>query len=290
MVDVFATDKIGEEQFQRVKLTVGELGSAGYVSSASPLPIRDPLLEISRGNVTGHSIVVIRGHNPSQTSASGFVDIAEAGDLTYLTSAETMEIVSTSTDDDGDPVGTGLRTLLIEGVDNTGAAISETVTLNGTTDVTTVNSYLRVNSMTGLTVGSVGWNVGDVTATATSAATVQSKMGPAEGLSQSSHYTVPLGKTLYTVKLELNAAKLAGGQLPVVEFKEYVRSGGDGFCWMQVFDKKMDSAVRNELDLVLPFPSSFAQSVARSDIRMRADTDQDSTEVRTRLYGILVDD
>jgi len=162
--------------------------------------------------------------------------------------------------------------------------------MNGTTNVTTVNSYLRVNSMTGLTVGATGWNVGAITATATTAATIQCEMDATEGLSQNSHYTVPLGKTLYTVKLELNAAKLSGGQLPVVEFKEYVRAGGDGACWMQVFDKKMDSAVSNELDLVLPFPSSSTQSVARSDIRMRTDTDQDNTEVRTRLSGILIDD
>lgn len=286
----FAADKIGGEDYQIVKIGVGPPGTSVEASQASPLPTRDPCLEISRGNLTGHSTVVIRGHNPSQTSASGFVDIAEFGDLTHLTSAETMDIVSASTDDDGSPVGIGLRTLLVLGVDNTGADISEVITLNGTTDVTTVNSYLRVNTLVGLTVGSAGWNVGDITCIASSAATIQSQMGATEGISQSSHYTVPLGKTLHVTKLEFNAAKLSGGQLPVVEFKVYVRSGGDGNCWIQLFDKKMDSAVSNELDLLLPFPSSATQAIARTDFRIRADTDQDNTEVRTRMYGILIDD
>jgi hypothetical protein len=171
------------------------------------------------------------------------------------------------------------------GVDATGAAIQESVNLDGLADVLTVNSYLRVNFLVGLTAGSTGWNEGTVTATAATAATVQSQMDATESLSQGSHYTVPLGRALSITRVELNAAKLSGGGLPVIEFKAYARPGGAGAAWLQLFDKKMDTAVTDDL-VVVPSPSALIK--ARTDIRFRADTDQNDTEVRTRLYGILV--
>lgn len=244
----------------------------------------DFYLEVARGNIPGYSTVLIRGHNPTQTSASGFVDIAEFGDLTYLTTAETMDITSDSTSDTSD--GVGLRTLRIDGVDNTGAAVQEIIIMNGTDDVVTANSYLRVNTLVGLTAGSSGWNVGIVTATASTAATIQAEMGPTESLSQASHYTVPLGKTFLLKQVEFNAAKASGGGSPEIEFKGYIRIGGAGAAWIQAFDKKMDTGVDDEIDIILPFPTAL---VARTDIRLRADTDTNSTEVRTRMYGVLVE-
>lgn len=261
----------------------GLLGADGR-----PIPETPYELAVQRGLITGTSTIIARGHNPSQSAASGFVDVAEMGDLSYLSSAETVNVVSTSTSDAA--AGAGLRTLLLSGVDGTGAAISETITMNGTTNVLSSNAYLRVNSMVGLTGGSTGWNVGDVTATASAAGTIQDEMDATESISQGSHYTVPLGKTLHVTQLELNAAKTGGGLLPVVEFKVYSRTGGAGAAWIQLFDKKMDVGVTDELDLFLPFPSSNIQATARTDLRVRSDTDQNSTEVRTRLYGFLIDD
>jgi hypothetical protein len=290
MIDVYASDRVNQQDYQFVKIVRGPNGTVTEINYNTPLPISDPNLDIARGLVPGTIGVVVRGHNPAQTSVSGFVDIAEFGDLIYLTSAETMDIVSTSIADDGAPEGIGLRDLLIEGVDGTGTEISETITLNGTTSVTTVNSYLRVNFLTGLTVGLAGWNVGSIIATATISGTIQAKMDETEGLSQGSHYTVPLGKTFYIVQLELNIAKVIGGGSPTVEFKLYCRSGGVGNSWLQLFDKRLDSAVSNELEVRPPFPSSSNQASAGTDIRLVADTDLNNTEVRTRMYGILIDD
>ena len=248
---------------------------------------QDFLLEVAEGNIPGHSVVIIRGHNPSISIADGETDVAEQGDLTYLTSAETMEIVSTSDEDGGAGGDTGLLTLLIQGVDNTGAAIQEIVTLNGTTDVTTSNSYLRVNSMIGLTVGSTDSNVGNVTATATTSSTIQDKMGAVEGISQASHYTVPLGKRLFLYQIEFNGAKTSGGSQPVLELRGRARAGGAGNCFIQLFDKRMDTSIADELDVVAPLPSVLP---ARTDIRITCETDQNNTETRSRMYGILVDD
>jgi hypothetical protein len=256
------------------------------VLSGNPAPGIGTLLDVAKGNVPGHSAVLIRGHNPSQTAASGFVDVSEFGNITYLSAAETMDLVSTDAND-ADPSGTGLRTVLVQGVDGTGAAVQEVVPLNGLTPVTTVNAYLRVNFIIGLTAGSVGWNIGTVTATASTAATLQCQMNPVQAISHNAHYTVPLGKTLYVQQAEFNVAKEGGGGLPVVDFVAQVRIGGEGAAWVQVFDKKIDAAVSNDLDLFLANPNGLPTE--RSDIRFRADTDTNNTETRVRLYGLLVD-
>lgn len=254
-------------------------------SPTGQLQQSDFMLEVSKGNIAKHSTVLVRGHNPAFAAAAGFVDVAEQGDLTYLTTAETMEVTSDDANDTA--AGTGLRTLLIAGVDDDGVEVSETITMDGTNDVTTVNTYLRVNFMTGLTAGSTGWNEGSVTATATTAATIQSEMDATESISQGSHYTVPLGNTLYVYKAEFNVARISAGSDPVIEFKGYARPGGAGAAWLQLFDKRFAADVSDELDVIPSFPAPL---IARSDVRFRADTDVNNTEVRTRLYGILVED
>ncbi len=248
---------------------------------------QDFKLDVARGRVPGMSTVVLRGHNPSQTAASGFVDVSEFGDLTYLSSAETMNIVSDSTSDDAGQTGT--LTVLVDGVDGDHVAQTEVVVMNGTTNVLTAKSYLRVNTLVGLTDGGAGWNVGAITATASSAGTIQQKIGATSGVSAGSHYTVPAGKTAHVFKLEFNATKSSGGTAPVVEFHALARPGGSARSWLRFFDKKIDAAVANELDVDLPFPTSDTQLTEKSDFRMTADTDQNSTEAATRMYLFLVD-
>jgi hypothetical protein len=246
----------------------------------------DYYLEVAKGNIAGSSLEVIRGHKSDIDSADGPEDIwEESGNITYLTTSETMDISSTDVADDSG--GTGLETVFISGVDNTGAFLSETVTLNGTANVLTVGSYLRVNTMAGLAVGSGGTNAGVITATASTAATVQNRMDAGEGVSQSSHYTIPLATTGYLYQVELDVDRSAGGTAPGIEVRGLSRSGGAGNCWAQIFGKTIDTTVTDEQDISLPFPISIT---ARSDIRFTVDTDQDNSECRTRMYLMIVED
>lgn len=240
--------------------------------------------EVVKGNIPGHTAKVIRGRNPAQSSSSGFVDVAEFGDLSYLTSAEQMNIVSTDPNDT--LLGTGLRTMFVDGVDDDGKAINETVSMNGTTNVLTEKSYLRINDLVGLAVGSGEFNLGTITATAAIAGTVQDEMAPEEGNGHSSHYTVALGQAFYLMTAEMNSARPAPGMDPIVEFKFYSRFGGSGKAWLQSFAKKVDVSVTDELDITLPFP---AKQPERSDIRFRSNTTQNDTETQVRYCGILVD-
>jgi len=246
---------------------------------------KDFYFEVARGNVPGHSAIIIRGHNPDVDSgAAAEEDLAEFGNITYLSTSETMDIASTDTSDA--PGGDGMLTMNVSGIANDGTVLTENVTMNGSTNVTTTGSYLRVNTMTALTAGATGWNEGNITATASTAGTIQCEMDATEGVSQNSHYTVASSQTFMLTQVEFNAARNAAGQDPTVEFKGYARPGGSTAAWLQLFDKKLAVDVTEEIDVLLPVPTKIPSG---TDIRLRANTTNATTEVRSRMYAILVD-
>jgi hypothetical protein len=118
---------------------------------------------------------------------------------TYITTASTLTLVSTSASDD-----TSAK-ILINGLDSNFNPVSETLALNGTTGVTTVNSYFRVNSLLMTSPGtSQNTNVGTITLKQSSNIVAQINAGI--GKSQSTIYTVPAGYTFYLDLAEVNTS------------------------------------------------------------------------------------
>lgn len=116
------------------------------------------------------------------------------GALTYLSSAETMDVSSSQGADKGTPTAsTGARTVTLYGVDGDYGLVQETVTLDGTNPVTTTQDFLRLYRMTVDTAGTGGANAGIISAVATTASTTQSEIEVGENQTQMSHYTVPDG-------------------------------------------------------------------------------------------------
>ena len=133
------------------------------------------------------------GFNPNIINATEDV-WDQGGVLSYLSSAETMDIVSGDPADKGTPTaGTGARTITIYGVGNNYNVLQETVIMNGTTPVTTTSAFLRINRMHVETSGTNQTNVGNITATASTAGTVQASIGAGIGSTTKSQYTVPAG-------------------------------------------------------------------------------------------------
>ncbi|MFZ9759673.1 MAG: hypothetical protein ACO3CJ_09515, partial [Burkholderiaceae bacterium] len=114
-------------------------------------------LQVARGQIQGHSDILIFGYNPDIDTSEESI-WPDGGTVPHPTVASVLKISSTSTDDDGDPLGTGARTVFIAGVDGDYNVVSETITMNGQTAVNTTNSYLYVNSFYVVTVGSGGAN------------------------------------------------------------------------------------------------------------------------------------
>lgn len=247
---------------------------------------RDFFFEVAKGNVPKHKAIFVTGNNTDIDTGVEEDVWEQGGVLTYLTSAETMNIVSTAMADDGDPAGIGARTVLVTGLSSAHVLQSETVTMNGVADVLTSLSYLRVRSLTVVTAGSTEANAGVITATASSAATVQCAIAANEGISNNSHYTVPAATKAYIIDVYFTTTKEGGGA-PIVHFLGFSNKRIANGAWVQVLDEHIDTGVFNTLHLeqkIMP------ELTAKTDIRVAATTTVNNTEVTTRMYIVEVAD
>lgn len=113
------------------------------------------------------------------------------------TAARIHNIKSTSALDTA--AGTGARTLLILGVqawDDPGPSF-EILAMNGITDVPTVNAWVVIHRMIVLTWDTAGPNVGTITATAVTDATITAQIGAGSGQTQMAIYAVTAQQTLF---------------------------------------------------------------------------------------------
>jgi hypothetical protein len=175
------------------------MATLGVTSSISRMGVYEPFdLQVSRGQISGHSTLSLFGYQ----SAVGNTKIPvweNATAYTYITAASTLTLVSTSASDDT------VAKVLISGLDSSFNPISETLALNGTSGVTTVNSYFRVNSLLMTTPGtSQTTNVGTITLKQSSNIIAQINAGI--GKSQMAIYTVPAGYSFYLDLAEVNTS------------------------------------------------------------------------------------
>ena len=164
---------------------------------------KDFMLEVAKGNVVGHSHINKFGHNP--TADAG--DDIWGGDGAYPffpTAAVSVDIISTSTDDDDG--GTGAIQVMVQGLDASWEEQSETVTLNGTGAVELSNDYVRLFRAFVLEAGTGNTNAGVITVYArgtgsgVTAGDVGIYIGAGGGQTQHAIYTVPADKTAYFIK------------------------------------------------------------------------------------------
>lgn len=241
----------------------------------------------SKNSLTNDSLAIAIGKLPGKATFDKFGDNSaigtsfediwnQGGTLVHLSSAETMNIVSTSTADDGAPAGTGAQTLKVLGLDNNYNEISETITLNGTTNVLTSNSYLRVHTMYVITAGSGQTNAGVITATASAAATVQGHVTIGYGRTTQCMYTVPAGKTLYIKSLTVSVEKSKD-----IEVHLDVRKFGEIFVVRKVL-RLFEAAADIIIDHGIPI-------LEKSDFRIKGKTSAGTVGAAAEVVGILVD-
>ena len=168
----------------------------------------DFYLAVAKGDFTGYAKVSKFGRNPGVKSAD-YESIWDGSNLyPWPTAAETLNVVSTDTDDSSS--GTGARTVEIEGLNSSWAVITETVSMNGTTNVTTTNSFLRVYRARVVTAGSSGVNEGTITMTNTTSSNVIAQISvDNSGFGQTlmAIYTIPAGKTGYLISINGSSSK-----------------------------------------------------------------------------------
>lgn len=186
-----------------------------HIRSISQVGMTEPFeLQVARGQITGHDVVHVFGHNPDIGTTEETIWPAN-GRVVHPASPTIMKISSSSANDTA--AGTGARTVYILGINGTGGYVEETVTLNGQTAVNTVNSYDAIQRMTVMSVGSGGVNAGTIyagTGTVTSGvpAVPYSAIGVGDNLSLVGHWTCPVGYTGYITFGTISCGDTNGNQ------------------------------------------------------------------------------
>lgn len=179
-------------------------------------------------------------------------------DYTYLTSGEQLKVSSSSAQDGVG--GTGILTLTLIGLDSNFLEISEVITMNGITAVTTTNYFIRVFRAYGSTSGTSLTNVGLITIT-NNAGTNQLLVIPAgDGQTLMTMWTVPAGKVAYITTITFSTDTNKGARTSIrtrlndggtlypwqIKYRAYVFQGNNNFPFQIPFkiSEKTDIEVR----------------------------------------------
>lgn len=244
-------------------------------------------LEVALGNVPRYGREMKFGKAPDVGSAvvTDIWDGADAVTSTPIwippTTARIHDIVSTSVADTS--AGTGLRTVRVSGLTSfTTAEESETITLNGTTNVPTVKSWVIIHRLESITFGSGATNAGIITATAQTDATITAAMQAGFGQSLMAIYGVPSTKRMNLTLIDASALK--GGVAVTVDITFVVNERADqadsGFITKFIFST--ESAHMLSIDPPLPVPGPAI-------LKLQAESDQSNAAITGAFNGYLVD-
>ena len=195
---------------QNVVLSAAQLATLTPLTTVaiSNTSLADPYLQTSKSLIAGSTPVFVSGVNFSN---GGTEDIWGSSVAAWITptAASTVNITSSSASDAA--AGVGARTVSITGLNGSYAEVTETITMNGISNVATSNSYFIINKMVVLTAGSSETAVGTIISTWTGGGT---PVGPniviGANESQAAIYQVPVGYSLYVTNYTVGSN--AGGQ------------------------------------------------------------------------------
>jgi hypothetical protein len=254
----------------------------GIYSSATRQGTYEPFeLQVARGQVDGHKTLFKFGIN-GDVGTSVETVWAQGGTYAYPASATVMKISSSSANDAA--AGTGARTISIAGLDANYNEISETVILDGQTEVNTVNSYLRIFRMFVATAGSGATAAGTIyagTGTVTSGvpATVYGMIALNANQTQMAFWTVPAGYTLYLTGLFYTSGNTNANAWTNFQLIQRPLGG--------VFRQQSSSRVAGNGDFIVDLhtPLAFTE---KTDIEVRAVASTSPSNVSAEFEGIYI--
>jgi len=153
-------------------------------------------LQVNRGLVSGITFINKFGKNAA-ASAGDTIEISQNAFVQPAT-AEIVNIKSTSTSDDGNPEGVGAFTVEVSGIDINYDIVTETVTLNGTTNVPTVARFWHINTARVATGSTYAGAIGTITFISAAAGTpTMATIAIGSNRTQLSNYMIPRNHSGY---------------------------------------------------------------------------------------------
>lgn len=222
------------------------------------------------------------GYNNDVDTGTSEVVASFGGAFQFLSSAETLDIVSTSANDTNS--GTGVHGLVIYGVDGDWNSAIEVVFLTGTTTVTTTSTWLGINRISAYRAGTGQSNAGVIDITATTALIPLAQMPLGEGTSQQCILYIPRAHKFLANWIDVSILKLSGGGgAPEVTVRGWVYSAVSN-CKYEVYKGKLDVALSNQLDV---HPQEHFLVDEKSIFWLECETDSNNTAVQGRFSGKL---
>lgn len=223
-------------------------------------------VQVARGKITGVTSLNISGYNSS--IGTSYVPLWYGNTTyTYPLSAAQMRIWSDSASDTNVSV-------TISGLDSNYAPLTETITLtNGATGVLTVNSFLRINT---LSLSRIPMNVGNIFCGNSDKSAYYCAIEAGAGRSQQTTYTVPAGYTFY-----------------LAQSNWYTNNTGNNVglyrSWTQTY-----TGIINII-LEFPFPVNYTSRKTapraypeKTDIQWQVQSKSGSASIGGQIEGILI--
>jgi len=237
--------------------------------------------QIAEGRIGGKSSIYKFGRGTVTTTDSIIWD--GGGDMVdykgFVTAATTVDVYSSSVNDDG-PSGTHAHDVRIFGLNENWEEISEDITLNGTSKVTSSNTYLRVFRAFILSGNNIFVpNDGDITIEKTGdTTTVFAKVLSGLGQTHMAIYTIPANH----IGLVLNAdANTGQGKSVVAKLRARDNTVSDSVFLVKASrDIFENSFVRN-----YSIPRKFSE---KTDLMMTAAASVGSVEVSSSFEILLI--
>ena len=236
---------------------------------------------VTRGNVTGASELHKFGRNADVDTGS-VEDIWDGGGTWAEPTTARLHTIASS-DNLDIAAGGGAQTITVYGLDADYALATESVSLNGTAGTASAQTWTMIHRMVVNAAGTAGGNVGTITATADTDATVTAQIEPTNNQTLMAIYMVPAATTLEldTWYSSMNRATTTGGSDTFLKFKP------DGEVW-QIKDVAglvgtgSGHMTRNyKVPLKVP---------AKTIVKIAADASASNTDVSGGFNGVLVQD
>ncbi len=237
------------------------------VSSITRIGTSEPFeLQVSRGQVAYHSSRNVFGTSSAiGTSFTTPWELGNTNALPLISTASTLDVASSSASDTS-------QIVRLIGLDADYNEIAENVSLNGTTVVTTTNSFKAINDF--ITVsGNCAGNV-----TAKIGATVYAQITAGAGRNQAAIFTVPAGFSFYLARIDAFSATATGASKYITFLNKNTFADGRVF---QVAETTF--AQRMDIMRVLPF-----KVPEKTTLEFQAKTNSNTAEVGIFGEGFLV--
>lgn len=214
------------------------------------------------------------GNNPDTTAPEDIWSLG--GNYPWMTAATSLEVVSSSASDSS--AGTGARTISISGLNAAFVEVVQTITMNGITPVAVPTQLYRINSVSALTAGSNGTNVGAITVRDAGGGTTRGNIPAGYGTSRQSQFTVPLGYSMIVEQVLLSINRPSSARDATIA--SYAKP--DGAAFRHALEMSVDGN---------PFNQPIIVSVAlpeKTDFGLRCMyTSSPNTDITAAWFGVL---